>query len=178
LKTPFVCNTHFIFIKNSKFFKRVKITNQFNPIIWIVSLLISIILFFTVFYNCKIGSPQFIAMTSMIVILCITMVFLFSMKIEIVLSENEVKYKVFPFDLSYKTINKEEIKTISIREVNAFREFGGVGVRYRGLYTAYLIRGEYALDLQFCHKKILLDIGYESDIEELKTFLEKHYTSN
>jgi hypothetical protein len=100
-----------------------------------------------------------------ILILC------FSMRLDIILTANEIKYKLVPWHSQFTIIEKSKITQLSVRSVHAFKEFGGIGIRYNKGYTAYVLGGNEGIDVHFLNKKIILCI---SDVEKVKDFLKEN----
>ena len=111
--------------------------------------------------------------TLFIVVIYVVVIFLLSMKLNITLSDNNIRYKLSPFQLKYTQIEKAEISKILVRKVNAIAEFGGYGIRYNNGYKAYILDGNSGLDIQYLNKKLLLSIDI-NDTERVIDFLKKH----
>jgi hypothetical protein len=149
--------------------KILKIEEQFAPN-WMAYLLSSLgvmVLIYTCVQNIE-APPKVFLMYFGIMFLYIFIVSMFSLKMLIEISVDEIRYKWSRIQRQFTVIPKADIQQIIIRRVHAISEFGGIGIRYRKGYTAYLLGGNYGLDIQWGNKKRIFSL---SDSEKVKLFL-------
>ena len=91
-------------------------------------------------------------------------------KLETTINSDGVYVRYSPFNLRYKFFDWNDISKAYIREYRAIKEFGGTGIRVRLKGKAYIVSGNYGLQLELKNgKKILIGTQYPDEIEnELK----------
>lgn len=68
--------------------------------------------------------------------------FLSLIKLETVITKDEIRYKLFPINFSWNTIYKKDIHKATVMSVKPIKDYGGWGYR-RGLKSkAYLVKGK------------------------------------
>ena len=82
-----------------------------------------------------------------LVILAIVGLFIFSIKLKITIDRKGITYQYPPFRNKPTTLTWENIETVELLKINPLIEFGGWGLRYGKLGTAYTTRGKYILHI-------------------------------
>ena len=92
-------------------------------------------------------------------------------KLETIINSEGVYVRYIPFNLSYKFFNWNDISKAYIREYHAIKEFGGMGIRISTKGKAYIVSGNYGLQLELKNeKKVLIGTQYPDEIgNELNT---------
>jgi hypothetical protein len=70
---------------------------------------------------------------------------IFVIKLHVTINTEGITYKYPPFRNKPTTLPWENIKSIELMRINPLKEFGGWGLRYGKLGTAYTTRGRYIL---------------------------------
>lgn len=78
-------------------------------------------------------------------------------KMETEITDQGIKYRLFPFQVKFREIRWDEIKSAEVREYSPMKEFGGWGIRFGFQGRAINVRGNQGLQLTLTSgKKILL----------------------
>ena len=101
-----------------------------------------------------------------VIIVTITCVFIYSIKLKYIINSENIIISFFPFLSSSKKIEITEIKKISIIEYKPLKDYGGWGLRYGSNSTAYTIKGQKGIYIEMNNGKNLL-IGTQLDIDFL-----------
>ena len=83
-----------------------------------------------------------------LVILGAVGLFIFAIKLKVTVNAEGVTYKYPPFHNKPKLLHWENIKSLELMRINPLKEFGGWGLRYGKLGTAYTTRGRYILHIE------------------------------
>jgi hypothetical protein len=83
-----------------------------------------------------------------LIIAVVVGLFLFIIKLTVVIHAEGIEYRFPPFHNKYKRIAWEEIASVELMKINPLKEFGGWGLRYGKLGTAYTTRGRYILHIK------------------------------
>ncbi len=155
--------------------QELKITDRFLPSWAIFPFTILLLGVFYFFYSLEMESN--VKRNALFVVLGVFYLaglLLLTMKLEIVLSPTAIAYQFsfFGTQNNYTVLEKANIRQLSVRSVNALREFGGLGIRYNKGAKAYLAGGNYAIELLYNNQKLLLGI---SDKTEAEGFLKAHH---
>ncbi len=93
----------------------------------------------------------------------------FVVRLEIMVSNDDIRYRFWPFHLAYRIISKNDIKKCYVRRYNPVFEFGGWGIRGWKNNRAYSLSGRFGLQLELnTGRKILLGTR---NPEALRSFL-------
>jgi hypothetical protein len=76
-----------------------------------------------------------------IIIVSITCLFIYSIKLKYVINSENILISFFPFLSNSKKIEFKEIRKISIIKYNPLKDYGGWGLRYANNKTAYTTKG-------------------------------------
>lgn len=81
--------------------------------------------------------------------------------------EDGISVRFKPFHLSFRKFLWMEIESIEVRKYNAFKEFGGWGIRWGAGGKAYNVAGDMGIQLTFKNgKKLLIGTAKEKEIME------------
>lgn len=97
--------------------------------------------------------------TSLIIVIsCFALVFLLIavMKLEVIIDDQGVSYKYFPFHSTLRTVPWAQIQRYELIPVNAIKDFGGLGIRYNSKKKGYIINSKYGLELEQRDGKIVV----------------------
>jgi len=141
---------------------------------WLI-ILISIIAIFTSinltksFINDKIDFLSYLGILSLILISC-GLIFIFKLKTRI--DEIGIHYQFSPIHLKFKTILWKDIKHAKTRTYNAVLEYGGWGIKGRGVFnkkgTAINVKGNIGIQLTLTNnKKILIGTQKKADADSI-----------
>ena len=92
------------------------------------------------------------------------------------ISKERVQISFFPFVFYNKDIAWTSVKSATVTRINAFREFGGAGVRYRGTLglsfngrdMGYIVSGNTGLQLELQDgSKIFIGTKKEAELEKV-----------
>ena len=125
---------------------------------------------------------DYIAASIGLLILVLVIILFLVLKLQTKIDENGIKFKFYPFQVSYNNIDWSNISECYIRNYNPISEFGGWGIKSsfrRDTGKAYTIKGSIGLQLKLKNGKKIL-IGTQKN-EEIKRVIEtyKHkYTHN
>jgi hypothetical protein len=105
-----------------------------------------------------------------LVILGAVGLFIFSIKLKITIDTKGITYQYPPFHNKPTTLPWENIETVELLKINPLKEFGGWGLRYGKLGTAYTTRGRYILHIvQKTGKPINLTILNPESLMKIST---------
>ena len=82
-----------------------------------------------------------------LVILAIVGLFIFAIKLHVTINTEGITYKYPPFHIKPKQLTWANIESAELMKINPLKEFGGWGLRYGKLGTAYTTRGRYILHI-------------------------------
>lgn len=108
-----------------------------------------------------------------IILFSLVLVFLLLLRLDVLIDQNGISYKWFPFRMKYKTIRWEEIESLQIRRFSPIAEFGGYGLRYTFKTTAYIVSGNDGIEIRIKGRKRKFVLGI-SDPVRLEGVLENH----
>ena len=83
-----------------------------------------------------------------LVILGAVGLFIFAIKLIVTVNAEGITYKYPPFHNKPNLLRWENIETVELLKINPLKEFGGWGLRYGKLGTAYTTRGKYILHIK------------------------------
>jgi hypothetical protein len=105
-----------------------------------------------------------------LVILGAVGLFIFSIKLKITIDTKGITYQYPPFRNKPTTLPWKNIETGELLKINPLKEFGGWGLRYGKLGTAYTTRGRYILHIvQNTGKPINLTILNPESLMKIST---------
>jgi hypothetical protein len=104
----------------------------------------------------------------MIGVMYVAIMLVMTMKFEVVLSPTAIQHRFSFFGIKnkYNVLEKAKISQLCIRSVSALREFGGLGIRYNKGAKAYLTGGNYAIELHYNNRKLILGIPNKEEAED------------
>jgi hypothetical protein len=83
-----------------------------------------------------------------LIILAIVGLFIYSIKLKVSIDQKGITYQYPPFRNKPTTIPWDDIQTIELLKINPLKEFGGWGLRYGKLGTAFTTRGRHILHIK------------------------------
>ncbi len=83
-----------------------------------------------------------------LVILGAVGILIFSIKLHVTVNAEGITYKYPPFHIKPKQMPWANIESAELMKINPLKEFGGWGLRYGKLGTAYTTRGKYILHIK------------------------------
>ena len=83
-----------------------------------------------------------------LVILGAVGILIFSIKLDVTVNAEGITYKYPPFHNKPKQMSWANIESAELMKINPLKEFGGWGLRYGKLGTAYTTRGKYILHIK------------------------------
>jgi hypothetical protein len=94
--------------------------------------------------------------------------FISSLKLSTEITNESVKYKMFPFHFKWRELSKKEIDKLEIRTYRPLQEYGGWGNRRGKSGRAYTIKGKQGLQLTLKNgDKILLGTSKPDEISKV-----------
>lgn len=94
--------------------------------------------------------------------------FISSLKLSTEITNESVKYKMFPFHFKWRELSKKEIDKLEIRTYRPLQEYGGWGNRRGKSGRAFTIKGNQGLQLTLRNgDKILLGTSMPDDIRKV-----------
>ncbi|MCX6176535.1 MAG: hypothetical protein NTZ00_04085 [Bacteroidetes bacterium] len=75
-------------------------------------------------------------------------IFIFAIKLKVNINAEGISYQFPPFHNKPNLLSWEKIESIELKKINPLKEFGGWGLRYGKLGTAYTTRGRYILHIK------------------------------
>jgi len=148
---------------------------RFNQTWIIVLIIVSTIVPLFVITKEYLDNPDSFTTSEFIGILALIIVascFIFVLKLYTRIDENGIRYKFFPFQLKFKLLPWNEIKTANVRTYDAITEFGGWGLKGGALWNkskgrAINVSGDIGIQLQLKNGKKLL-IGTQKKEEAIR----------
>ncbi|WP_018675837.1 hypothetical protein [Riemerella columbina] len=130
-----------------------------------------LILLLAMSYNGTAGGTKWLSIPHIVglIVYFVILIFIYSLTLEIEISERGIKYSFFPF-AGEKYIEWKQINSVKFIKYNSFEDFGGYGVRYNSKKNieAYNVGGSYGI---LINQKLLLGIKNEVDF---KLFLDNN----
>ena len=83
-----------------------------------------------------------------LVIMAIMGLFIFAIKLHVTINTEGITYRYPPFHIKPKQLTWANIESAELMKINPLKEFGGWGLRYGKLGTAYTTRGRYILHIK------------------------------
>lgn len=78
-------------------------------------------------------------------------------KLETIVDNSGVHYRLFPFNIKYRSISTNQVDNAYIRKYMPMREYGGWGIRYSSNGMAYNVSGNMGIQFVLSNgKKILI----------------------
>ncbi len=115
-------------------------------------------------------------------ILLIVIIIFLVLKLQTKIDENGIKYKFYPFQVSYKNIVWSNISECYIRNYSPISEYGGWGVKggfSKQTGKAYTTKGSIGLQLKLKDgKKILIGTQKKEEIKRVLETYKHKYTRN
>lgn len=146
---------------------QITLNEKFAPI-WVTTalhLLSWLGIFSIMTYDFEKPLFRFILLFS-IAVLYLSLWLLFSMQLVVMIDKEMIQFKP-PFQSKIVKIEKATINSIQLRNVNAIAEFGGIGIRSNKGYTAYLLGGNYGIDIQHSGKKVIIGVSQYEKVKEI-----------
>ena len=115
-------------------------------------------------------------------ILLIVIIIFLVLKLQTKIDENGIKYKFYPFQVSYQNIVWSNISECYIRNYSPISEYGGWGVKggfSKQTGKAYTTKGSIGLQLKLKDgKKILIGTQKKEEIKRVLETYKHKYTRN
>lgn len=96
--------------------------------------------------------------------------FIMSLRLELRIEPDEIKYRFIPFFSKWKSITREEIKEVQVISYSPISDYGGWGLKGNKTTKAYSILGDHGLLINHGQKKKIM-IGTQKG-KELKEFID------
>lgn len=106
-----------------------------------------------------------------VLIISLTFLLLILIRLETRIDEYAVKFRFFPFILSWRTFPKSQIRQIQIIKYSPLTDYGGWGLKGNRSTKAYSIIGDEGILLDIGEKKKIM-IGTQKG-KELRSYLEE-----
>ena len=97
--------------------------------------------------------------------------FLLVLRLQTVIDDEGIHYKMFPFHFKWQTIAWNDIQNLEIRTYRPLKEFGGWGLRFGQSGKAYTISGKTGLQLQLKNGRKVLFGTQKADV--MKSYLQE-----
>ncbi|WEL19640.1 hypothetical protein [Candidatus Nanohalococcus occultus] len=114
---------------------------------------------------------QYISGLMALAVMALTAGFLYAVRLDTRIDEDEISIRLFPFHISSRTLSYDEIEDLSVERYSPLREFGGWGLRWRPGKRAYNVSGNQGLRIKKKDGKEIV-IGTQRP-EELEQVVEK-----
>ncbi|PWB20761.1 hypothetical protein [Flavobacterium sp. HTF] len=99
------------------------------------------------------------------ILLPITLILVF-LRMTVILDAKAFRYKLFPFQITYRTIEWDQIEKIQISKIDALSDFLGWGLRYSKKYGwSYIFNSNNVISLIFKNgKKVTMTIKNKEEV--------------
>ncbi|MEX1382430.1 hypothetical protein [Lutibacter sp.] len=125
---------------------------------------------------------DYIAASIGLLILVLVIILFLVLKLQTKIDETGIKYKFYPFQVSYKNIDWSNISECYIRNYNPISEFGGWGIKgsfRKNTGKAYTTKGSIGLQLKLKNgEKILIGTQKKEEIKRVLETYKHKYTRN
>lgn len=93
-----------------------------------------------------------------IVFICffVTLILLLALQLHVSIDQNGIAYPYFPFHFSPQSITWEDVRECRIVRVQAFSEYGGLGIRYASRKKGYIIHSKHGLEIYKKDNRIIV----------------------
>lgn len=147
-----------------------------QPLIWVVLLFVLMVVMYSFFV--KLSSAGFNQLSfEDILPLLITasvLLFLFVLRLDISIDQNGIGYKWNPVMQNYKVIAWRDIESVKVRPYHALMDYGGYGIRYTFKSTAYVVSGQWGIELRIKGRKRKFFLGITRE-EEARRAIQRFY---
>lgn len=135
-----------------------------QPLAWIIWVIVAVILLWM--RGADLIEESFSIIALVFVLAIMLLVFFTTLQTEI--SEEGIRYRMWPFHKKPKLLAWQDIEHAEIRKYKPIREYGGWGMRFGMHGRAYNIKGDMGLQIKLTSgKSILLGTQRPDEIEEV-----------
>jgi len=139
-----------------------------QPLAWIVWVISAVMLYWL--SSADLIEETFAIIAAVFVIAIIILVFFTTLKTEI--SEEGIKYRMWPFHKKSKVLFWHDIESAEIRKYKPIREYGGWGMRFGHHGRAFNVKGDIGLQITLVSgKKILIGTQRSDELEDVLNHL-------
>jgi hypothetical protein len=132
--------------------------------LWVILAIVSVVTMYGLFKQLILGEPvgqrpmSNVLMVLAAFVVLGTIIFMLSLKLETVITNDGIQVRFFPFLTQFKLYRWAEIKKIYVRQYNPIREYGGWGYRLGilGHCRAMNVSGDKGIQLELINNKKLL----------------------
>jgi hypothetical protein len=118
---------------------------------WVFGLVISIPTIIYIYHYTKQTTEEYEWVGLLIVAL--VSLLLFTIKLNVIVYSEGLSFTFPPFIIKPKLFKWDDIESMELMNINPLKEFGGWGLRYGRLGTAYTTRGKYILHVKLKNSK-------------------------
>lgn len=127
----------------------------------------TLVLISTLYFTGKLGDDGWIALLTVGTLIPFTFFLLMNITLETRMDDACFKYKSGPFHRSWRTLNKEDINTISVNKKDGFFDYGGVGMRISGKTKAYIFLADHVIEIETKDKTLVFSTTKPKEFEEM-----------
>ena len=127
----------------------------------------TLVLISTLYFTGKLGDEGWIALLTVGTLIPLAFFFVMNITLETRMDDSTFKYKSGPFHRSWRTLNKEDIKTISVDKKDGFLDYGGVGMRISGKTRAYIFFADYVIEIETVNRKLVFSTTKPKEFQEM-----------
>lgn len=127
----------------------------------------TLVLISTLYFTGKLGEDGWIALLIVGTLMPLAFILLMNIKLETRIDDSSFRYKSGPFQRSWKTLKKEDIKTISVHKKDGFMDYGGIGVRFSGKTKAYIFLADHVIEIEIGDRKLVFSTHKPREFEEM-----------
>lgn len=109
-----------------------------------------------------------------ILIFLVILIFSILLRLDIMIDERGVGYKWYPFRRKYAIVPWSSIESIRLRRYSAIADYGGYGLRFTFKSTAYIVSGNYGIEITYHNRKRKFLLGVTKP-EEARRVIEQHF---
>lgn len=141
-----------------------------NPMMWLTIPGLLVVLLMAIFGKTDSqGTERIIGITIVSTVFGLMGALLLFARLETRISEQDVQFRWFPFQIKFRSIPWSDIKTATVRNYSPLTEYGGWGIKgFSTKNRAYNISGDIGLQLELhSGKKILIGTRQKETLEAL-----------
>ncbi|MBC6368467.1 hypothetical protein [Algoriphagus sp. AK58] len=127
----------------------------------------TLVLISTLYFTGKLGEDGWIALLIVGTLMPLAFFLFMNITLETRMDDSSFRYKSGPFQSSWKTFKKEDIKTITVHKKDGFLDYGGIGIRFSGNTKVYIFLADHVIEIETGKRKLVFSTHKPREFEEM-----------
>jgi hypothetical protein len=127
----------------------------------------TLVLISTLYFTGKLGDDGWIALLIVGTLIPLVFLLLMNMTLETRMDNVSFKYISGPFRLTWKTLKKEEVTSISVHKKDGFLDYGGIGIRISGKTRAYIFFSDHVIEVETKNIKLVFSTTKPKEFKKM-----------